>query len=221
MSAQKSRAELSVWNFVDRKVKTLSGNASQVARDWSFLGGQKCRLQCQVLPYVGAVSASVRNGEWMMFENVSTFSVRPKCYAPLLLLDRLPDCLGQQVVSVSRYGKRSAIFRPHSHHIIIITVFPSIKLEHVLHETAQCACFVKSLCITFLSYLGLKLEPWTYGWQLIAAPFTMEKNHSHSARMRCLFLVSWYNQYLMDMWYPFWTVHMWGWHTPTTVMQLT
>jgi len=64
MSAQKSRAELSVWNFVDRKVKTLtlSGNASQVARDWSFLGGQKCRLQCQVLPHVGAVPASVRNG---------------------------------------------------------------------------------------------------------------------------------------------------------------
>ena len=177
MSAQKSRAELSVWNFVDRKVKTLSGNCS-------------CsRLEFPRRPEVSVTvpgsaarwgSTNERQKRWvndvwkLMFR--PSFSVRPKFYTPLLLLDRLPDCLGQQVVSVSRYGKRSAIFRPRSHHhIIIITVFPSIKLEHVLHETAQCACFVRSLCITFLSCLGLKLGPWTYGWHLIAAPFTMEE----------------------------------------------
>jgi len=98
-----------------------------------------------------------------MFENVSTFSVRPKFYAPLLLLDRLPDCLGQDIVNnddvvVTAGSEDSTYFSFHNvKHII--TVFPSIKLEHVLHETAQCACFVRSLCITFLSYLGLKLGP--------------------------------------------------------------
>jgi len=30
----------------------LASNASQVAHDRSFLGGKKCRLQCQVLPQV-------------------------------------------------------------------------------------------------------------------------------------------------------------------------
>jgi len=101
---------------------------------------------------------------------------KKKIYTPLLLLDRLPDCLGQQVVSVSRYGKRNKCYlqiRNH-HHIIIITVFPCIKLEHVLHETAVLAC------ITFLSYLGLKLHGMSKKvmedpWQLIAAPFTILK----------------------------------------------
>jgi len=107
-----------------------------------------------------------------MFENVSTFSLRPKFYAPLLLLDRLPDCL----VSVFHVMEREVLSSdPAVTTKSSLLVFPSIKREHVLHETAQCACFVRSLCITLLSYLGLKLGPWTYGWQLIAAPFTMEE----------------------------------------------
>jgi len=185
MSALKSHAELSVWNFVDRKVKTLSGNASQVARDWSFLGGQKCRLQCQVLPHVGAVPVSVRNGEWMMFENVSMFSVRPKFYAPLLLLDRLPDCLGQQVVSVSRYGKRSKCYlqtpqSPPHHHYYCLSK----------HQTWTCTpwdCSVCLLCeVTLYNILILlRIEIGTLNlWMATdCSSFYNGRNHSHSVRM--------------------------------------
>ena len=97
------------------------------------------------------------------------------------------------------------------------------------HQTWTCTpwdCSVCLLCeVTLYNILILlRIETGTLNlWMATdCSSFYNGRNHSHSVRMRCLqFLMSWYNQYLMDMWYPSWTIHMWGCHTPTTVMQLT
>ena len=125
-----------------------------------------------------------------MFENVSTFSVHPKFYAPLLLLDRLPDCLGQQVVSVLRYGKRSKCYlhtpqSPPHHHYYCLSK----------HQTWTCTpwdCSVCLLCeVTLYNILILlRIEIGTLNlWMATdCSSFYNGRNHSHSVRM---LFISW------------------------------